>query len=205
MGIGLFSIFDQWKMNRILEFPSNGCTIVWRCNRKRQKRCSRLWGVKYIHYTITTYWGGRARISRAKPNWDISIFELQPSWVFLIFSFFFTSFFLSFLLLPIFEPEHQSFFKKKKRYALQQPKIKKSFENAKEIQKKKVFRFSSWKEKVTSRAKLKILQFELWLEPARLGLITKSINYLLTGLKNFLFHIFRWCKLLLFIILANPR
>ena len=33
-------------------------------------------------------------------------------------------------------------------------------------------KFPSWKEKVTSRAELKIVQLEPWLEPARLGLIT---------------------------------
>ena len=36
--------------------------------------------------------------------------------------------------------------------------------------------FSSKREKVTSRAELKILQLELWLEPARLGLITIDYN-----------------------------
>ena len=36
----------------------------------------------------------------------------------------------------------------------------------------------SWTEKVTSRAKLKIVQLEPWLEPARLGLITnKYVGY----------------------------
>ena len=34
------------------------------------------------------------------------------------------------------------------------------------------FRFRAEGKKVTSRAELKILQLELWLEPARLGLIT---------------------------------
>ena len=34
------------------------------------------------------------------------------------------------------------------------------------------FLYPSWTKKVTSRAKLKILQLELLLEPARLGLIT---------------------------------
>ena len=34
------------------------------------------------------------------------------------------------------------------------------------------FRFRAEVQKVTSRAELKILQLELWLEPARLGLIT---------------------------------
>ena len=34
------------------------------------------------------------------------------------------------------------------------------------------FRFRAEGKKVTSRAELKILQLELWLEPARLGFIT---------------------------------
>ena len=34
------------------------------------------------------------------------------------------------------------------------------------------FRFRAEWKKVTSRAELKIIQLELWLEPARLGLIT---------------------------------
>ena len=33
-------------------------------------------------------------------------------------------------------------------------------------------KFLSWMEKVTSQAELKIVQLELWLEPARLELIT---------------------------------
>ena len=33
-------------------------------------------------------------------------------------------------------------------------------------------KFPSWKEKVTSRAELKMVQLEPWLELARLGLIT---------------------------------
>ena len=36
------------------------------------------------------------------------------------------------------------------------------------------FRFQAEVKKVTSRAELKILQLELWLEPARLGLITNT-------------------------------
>ena len=36
------------------------------------------------------------------------------------------------------------------------------------------FRFRAESKKVTSRAELKILQLELWLEPARLGLITND-------------------------------
>ena len=34
----------------------------------------------------------------------------------------------------------------------------------------------SWKEKITSQTKLKIVQLEPWLEPARLGLITNNYN-----------------------------
>ena len=41
------------------------------------------------------------------------------------------------------------------------------------------FRFRAEGKKVTSRAKLKILQLKLWLEPARLGLITYLPTYLL--------------------------
>ena len=40
------------------------------------------------------------------------------------------------------------------------------------------FRFRAEWKKVTSRAELKIFQLELWLEPARLGLITTT--YLLS-------------------------
>ena len=36
------------------------------------------------------------------------------------------------------------------------------------------FQFRAELKKVTSRANLKILQLELWLKPARLGLITKN-------------------------------
>ena len=44
-------------------------------------------------------------------------------------------------------------------------------------------KFPSWEEKVTSQAKpsraeLKMVQLEPWLEPARLGLITSSCIYL---------------------------
>ena len=47
------------------------------------------------------------------------------------------------------------------------------------------FRFRAEKKKVTSRAELKILQLELWLEPARLGLIIKSYTMtLLQGPKD---------------------
>ena len=35
-------------------------------------------------------------------------------------------------------------------------------------------KFPSWEEKVTSRAELKMVQLEPWLEPAWLGLITSS-------------------------------
>ena len=35
-------------------------------------------------------------------------------------------------------------------------------------------KFPSWKEKVTSRAELKIVQLEPWIEPTRLGLITSN-------------------------------
>ena len=38
-------------------------------------------------------------------------------------------------------------------------------------------KFPSWKKKVTSQAKLKIVQLEPWLEPARLGLITRIEYY----------------------------
>ena len=41
------------------------------------------------------------------------------------------------------------------------------------------FQFRAEVKKVTSRAELKNLQLELWLEPARLGLITSK--YVLTG------------------------
>ena len=42
-------------------------------------------------------------------------------------------------------------------------------------EKRPIFWWSSWTEKVTSRTELKILQLELWLEPARLGLIVGHI------------------------------
>ena len=45
------------------------------------------------------------------------------------------------------------------------------------------FSISSWSEKghKLSWAELKILQLELWLEPARLGLITTKQQYLESG------------------------
>ena len=47
------------------------------------------------------------------------------------------------------------------------------------------FQFRAEGKKVTSRAELKILQLELWLEPARLGLITR--DYLNLSLGHFRF------------------
>ena len=45
------------------------------------------------------------------------------------------------------------------------------------------FRFRAEVKKVTSRAELKILQLELWLEPARLELIT--ISYVISAVAFF--------------------
>ena len=50
-----------------------------------------------------------------------------------------------------------------------------------------IFDFRADGEKATSRAELKILQLELWLEPARLGLITNYHNEVKIALNFFLF------------------
>ena len=51
------------------------------------------------------------------------------------------------------------------------------------------FFFRADGEKATSRAELKILQLELWLEPARLGLITNYHNEVKIALNFFFIHL----------------
>ena len=84
-------------------------------------------------------------------------FWAETSWIFF-------SCFYQFLSQKI------SHFMKKKHKENQ--KIEKSSESAREIREKTILQFSSWREKVMSRAESKILQLELWLQPAWLELIT---------------------------------
>ena len=133
--------------------------------------------------------------ARAEPSWSISISELKPRCNFFMYSSFSS-------ILPIFLTQTIIHFINKNQYSLQ--KISENrvikVQNAREMRKKNMsgqkcqlsnFRadyfFRADGEKATSQAELKILQLEVWLEPARLGLITtndacdvfNAVNYLL--------------------------
>jgi hypothetical protein len=103
-----------------------------------------------------------------------SIFELKPSWIFLI---------SSFVSYKLFSQHHKLVILRRKSIICQKKKnrmkMQVKFEGKNSCGKIRLFsdfraeiKFSSWADQVTSLAKLKILQLELWLEPHRLELIT---------------------------------
>ena len=122
--------------------------------------------------------------ARAEPSYDCSessraelgsfIYELKPSWIFFCILLFIASFFSKSVIL------------RRKSITCHKENRKQS-ENASKIRKKnayfRIFQlifyvradfFYFRAEQKRPRAELKLLQLELWLEPARLGLITRN-------------------------------
>ena len=140
-----------------------------------------LWKTKVIHTHLIVMSSSWNFPSRAEPNWKVSeprraelgtsIFELKPSWFFFVTYSFFSSklFFLG---------QKSVILRRKSIIYLRKTKIEWKCRGNKE--KMPIFRFSSWNiffelkgkrsRAEPSRAELKIIQLELWLEPAQLGL-----------------------------------
>jgi len=126
--------------------------------------------------------------SRADPSWDILILELKPRRIFFMYSFFSSKYIFFFLLLPISETENREIFWKKH-----------------EFQFSSLHFFFELKGKghKPSRVELKIVQLELWLEPAWLGLITgvqgnskvhSQLRCLISGLLYYLIKVYNKIK-----------
>ena len=111
----------------------------------------------------------RAELKSFRSELGTSIFELKPSWIFFIHRFFNSKLFLSWTNISYFE-------RKKYHLPWKIPKIEwKCRGNAKNAY-FLIFelKFFLRAERKRSRAEPKILLLELWLEPARLELITSG-------------------------------